>query len=452
MHEQLLAARIRIRRMLAQCHARQRAFVEDSAPRVASCCSRRAGKSVGLLVRHALVADQYPRETSVYINRSVAAGVDVLAPALRGLQRQGIDLQVTPRVLKGRTYWVWPNGHRLWIAGCKDRSEIDAFRGVPYPGVSIDEAQQFPYLSELVEDAIEPALLDYGGWLALNGTPSPIPVGLFFDASQGNRGWSSHHWTMLDNPYLPNASDWLAKLRERNHWTEAHPRYRREYLGEWVLDGDALVYQLTRERHGWIPVPLGTRHRALGVDLGSTGTTAFVVVTTVGGHPGYWVEHCEVLKGASVSQVCEAVRRLMASYDCYQAVVDAGGLGGAYVSEMATRYNIPAVAAKKTEKLAYIEHIRSDIGAGLMHVSDSAQDLWDEAAALQWSDDRSGYDDRMPDHCLDAMLYAWRSLLPEHAPEVVLPPEPGSADWYAREQREAKEQRRRQMALARRLR
>lgn len=447
---QALADRLWFRRLHDRCHAKQRGFVADDAPRVAACCSRRAGKSVGVLVRHALCALRYPRETSVYINRSVAAGCAVLEPALRGLQRAGVDCRITPKVLKGRTHWVFPNGHRLWIAGCKDRSEIDNFRGSPYPGVTIDEAQQFPYLEELVQDALEPALMDFHGWLTLIGTPSPIPIGLFFRASQGDDGWSSHHWTVVDNTYARNPVEWLASLRERNGWTESHPRYRREYLGEWVLDGDALVYPLQSARNGAAPMPDGPRMRTLGVDLGSTGTTAFVVVATVQGWPGYWVEHCSVLRGASVSRVCDEVRRLRDELDAYRVVVDAGGLGGAYVDELRTRYGIAAEAAVKQHKLAYIEHIRSDILAGLLHVSPAAQDLWDEAASLQWDDDRRGYDDRMPDHCLDALLYAWRALRPEREADHTPPPQPGTPEWYDREAREARAARQKQVQRARR--
>lgn len=439
-----IARAARRARMLRACHAPQRAFVLDESARVAACCSRRAGKSVGILVRHAMLADRYPRETSVYIGRSVAAGLEVLGPALRGLERAGIDLKITPRVLNGRTYWVFPNGHRLWIAGCKDRHEVDNFRGTPYPGATIDEAQQFAYLPELVQDALEPALLDFGGWLTIIGTPSPIPVGMFFDASRGS-GWSSHHWTLLDNPHLPDPARWLERMRERNGWTEQHPRYRREYLGEWVLDGDALVYPLDATRNAWVPQPDGERIRVLAVDLGSTGTTALCIVSTVRGTPGYWVEHVETMHGASVSQVCQAVARLRDAWSAWRVVVDAGGLGGAYVSELNIRYGVNATAARKSDKLAYIEHIRSDITSGLLHVTPAAVDLWDEASTLQWNEDRLGYSDRMADHCLDAMLYGWRYLRPEHTQELPDEPEPGSPEWHAREAARAREARQRQV-------
>lgn len=154
--------------LLRACHPKQRAFVCDRSGRVVACCSRRAGKSTAVLVRHALTALEYPRETSFYINRSVAAGIDVLSPALRGLQRAGVELGIRPSVRNGRTYWVFPNGHRLWIAGCRDRGEIDNFRGQPPAACSVDEAQQFTFLQELIEEALEPGLLDLGGWLALD--------------------------------------------------------------------------------------------------------------------------------------------------------------------------------------------------------------------------------------------------------------------------------------------
>lgn len=433
--------------LLDCCHAAQLDFVADSSPRVAACCSRRAGKSVGVLVRHAITALRYPGEMSVYIGRSVAAARDVLEPAMRALQRSGVDIQARPWS-KGRTYWRFPNGHRLWLAGCNDRRAIDDFRGTPFCDATIDEAQQVPFLTELLDEAIEPALLDFQGWLALIGTPSPVPAGLFFEATQGNYGWKKHHWTALDNPFLGDVKSWLEGVRLRHGWTAATPRYRREYLGEWVLDGEALVYPLTRERNGYGDggLPAGTRARVLGVDLGSSGTTALVVVTTVQAQPGYWVEHCETARGLSVSDVCERVRRLSAEWSPYRVVVDAGGLGGAYVHELQTRHHIAATAAKKTEKLAYIEHLRSDILAGLLHVRLDAQELWDEAAVLQWEDDRQGYDDRLPDHCLDALLYAWRSLLPERERIETPPLVPGSPEWMDAEARRAKAQRARLVA------
>ena len=128
-----------------------------------------------------------------------------------------------------------PNGSSLWLSGCDDRSEIDKFRGQPFKRALIDEAQKYgPWLRELITESIDPGLADLQGTLALSGTPSPTPIGYFYEVTTGGvKGYApAHHWTVLDNPYMPHARAYLEEQRELNGWTEDSPTYRREWLGE----------------------------------------------------------------------------------------------------------------------------------------------------------------------------------------------------------------------------
>jgi hypothetical protein len=58
--------------------------------------------------------------------------------------------------------------------GCKDETEAEKIRGIdPAPRlVVLDEAQAFkPYVQSLVEDALEPMLIETKGTMVLIGTP-----------------------------------------------------------------------------------------------------------------------------------------------------------------------------------------------------------------------------------------------------------------------------------------
>ena len=434
------------------CHAKQRRFVEDAARRVSACCSRRAGKSVGILARHLLDGLAHPGEMSVYVNRSVAAGRDVLEPALRALQRQGLSMKVKPWK-PDRLYWVLPNGHKIWIAGCADRPSIEDFRGQPFTSATVDEAQQFSFLGELLDEAIEPALLDFNGALTLIGTPGLFPTGRFFESSNSQAGYSAHHWTVLDNSFMrTDPAAFLEQTLKNHNWTEQTPKFVREYKGQWVADLDSAVYPYSKTKNAWVEMPGGNRRRVLAVDLGSTGTSAFVIIATVENQPGFWIEHIETAKGLGVSDVCSKVRDLRARFSATQIVMDAGGLGGAYISELGSRWSLHAEAAVKTNKRAYIEEIRDDILAGRIYLPETGapKEFWDEVSVLSWNDAHTKYEDDLPDHICDAILYGWRALVPQK--RVAEAPVQGSPEWYRAEEARMLKEAQARLAKQRKLR
>jgi hypothetical protein len=411
----------------------QRAFVGDQAPRVAALCSRRAGKSHALAAWYLLGGLLEPGGLSLYVTRTASLAREVLWDgALASLGRGVCELELR----QGQYYAALRNGHRIWLGGCSDRTEVDRYRGPRYRRAAVDEAQSLPWLAELLEEAVEPALLDHRGQLRLTGTPGPIPAGPYYDATSGGGGWSVHHWTMRQNTHLGDVEDWLQRLRSERGWTDRTPRYRREYLGEWVLDAESLVYPYHPSRNQWLDdLPPGTVRTALGVDLGSTGTSAIVVVSTVVGLPDVYVRSAETRTGLSVSQLAVWVQSQAREWSATRVVVDAGGLGGAYVDELRSRYGVQAEAAEKTAKSAAIAGLSGDLTSGVLRVDPRrCRPLIEEWAGLVWDDVASAragrpvYSDRLPDHASDACLYAWRAVRPLYRPERE-PPREGSPEW-----------------------
>lgn len=426
--------------LLAGLTAQQHAFVGDQAPHVAALCSRRAGKTHALAVWYLLGALREPGGLSLYVARTASQARELLWDG--ALRQLGGGL-ATLTVRQGQHYVQVAGGHRIWLGGCSDRTEVDRYRGYRYRRCAVDEAQSLPWLEELLADAIEPALLDYRAQLRLTGTPGPVPAGPYYDATTGS-SWSVHRWTMRENPHLGDVEPWLAQLRSSRGWTERTPRYRREYLGEWVLDRDALVYPYQAALSQWLgDLPEGRVSTVLGVDLGSSGTSAVVVVSTVAGDPRVWIRRAETRTGLSVSALAVWVQQTAREWQATRIVVDAGGLGGAYVDELRERYGVYAEAAEKSAKAAAIAGMAGDLASGTLLVAPrQCRVLLDEWSALTWDDEASAragrpvYSDRMPDHASDAALYAWRAARPVYRPERE-PPREGSPEWEAEQRARA---------------
>jgi hypothetical protein len=430
----------------------QAAFVADKAKKKAAICSRRAGKTEGVASWLLDGADSCPGGMSVYIARSRNNARLILWNTLVRMNRR-LDLGLRFREIDQQLIVETPNEHRIWLSGCKDRSEIDKFRGIGGTRVAgirraaIDEAQAFPeWLPELVDDVLEPALLDQDGELCMVGTPAPIPAGLFYTATTGDGGplWSTHHWTVLANPFIPHAGTWLADKRDRNKWDDKHPTYVREWLGQWVLDRGALVYPYDSAINSFLELPEGEWLFGLGVDLGyDVNGTAFVAVAFRRNHPEIYVLECETWT-ALIPTAIEA--HILAWEHRYKKergrgfssiLADAGGLG-VMVTQQMRENGIPVEDIKKTDKRGHIELVAGDLKSGTIKIHPhGARKLLQEIQVLPWDEDHEAPDERFQDHAADAFLYACRGVRPWYRPEQE-EPKPGSPEWYAREQRKWK--------------
>jgi len=393
----------------------QRRMVESQAQRLAVCCSRRSGKSQGIArwLYQGGLSD--PGGLSVYVGRTKGLARMVCFSAYEEM-RSRWGLEFASREVDGQLMVELPNRHTIWLAGCKNAAEAGKFRGPKYRRFAWDEAQLAgTWLESVIEEDIDPALLDKRGELLLSGTPAPVPEGYFYEASTALLGWERHHWTCRENPHLIDVEGYLrAKLR-RLGWTEDHPSFQREWLGLWVLDHDALVFRWDAGRNRGSP-PSGYKLRTcIGVDLGGTGTCAWSVLQNPVGLPEVYCVHVESHDAQGPSAVVARTEAILRNYPGAAVVVDAGGLGGAYVLEMRERYGLPAEPAEKSQRRAAIEVLRGDLASGTFCANPhQVGALLDEWSVLQWDEKRQNFDDRFPDHLSDATMYAHRKLRPAY--------------------------------------
>jgi len=205
----------------------QRELLDDPSRTKVAVCSRRAGKSYALSVLALDTAFKFESCLIPVISITRSQAKRIVWPVFQELDRSN---ELGLRFNASELSCTLPNGSQIFLTGASTEEEIQRLRGPKYPLVLVDEAQAFKaYLAELVSDVLEPAVLDYDGSIVLAGTPNQIRTGFFYDATQADSPWSVHHWTLLDNPHIPRAQEWLAERCKRYGWTESNPTYLREY-------------------------------------------------------------------------------------------------------------------------------------------------------------------------------------------------------------------------------
>lgn len=401
-------------------------FIKDPRKLKAALCSRRAGKThmaCSYVVAEAL---KRPNVSVPYVALTRGHAKRIAWKTLLEMTRP--YLKGEPNLTELRITLL--NGSDIFLAGANDEATAEVFRGQKFPLVILDECASFrSHFREMVEEVIEPALLDMNGTLALIGTPSAQLSGLFFDATtQKESPYSVHKWTVLDNPFVPHAQEWLNERMAERNWTQETPAYRREWLGEWCASTDSQVYAFSRELNiakSGIPSKLDY---ILGIDLGYDDETAFVVIGYRSDLKEMFVVETYAKSQMTITDIVRMIDELTSRYRSFTRIVaDTGGLGKQIAAEIRKRYGVAIFPAEKTQKAEFIQLLNDDLRSGRILVNPIEINFIEEILALQWDEEKEGRfieDPRFANHRTDAFLYAWResthylSKVPEIKPQV----------------------------------
>lgn len=413
----------------------QRSFVQDTAPLVLGSCSRRAGKSFGCAWKVCDTGQRFPGCTIPYITQARENARDIIWPPLQQLNAE-YDLRLEFNRNTGEVRS--PEGWRLILRGAGSIREMEKLRGQKFPLVIIDEAQVFgPDLKYMIEEVLEPAMLDYGtdAQMYMIGTPNAAKAGPFWERIRSGK-YPHHHWTVLDNPHIPDPRAFLEKKQREYGGKTA--KYLREYEGQWVRDTEGMVFRINEHLNlvdghnlsgiaGWTYV--------MGVDLGWR-KTAFVVLAYHPEMERVEVVFAEEFANLVTAKIAARIEQHIKTWDLAGVAVDAGGFGRTMTEDLKVTYAIPVVHAEKREKAATVERMNSDLQAGIMSLCvEGCPEMIEQVRMLQWDSEklvqnRMEFDDRFDDHMADAWLYGYRLCLHHGADWEETAPKHGSTEWY----------------------
>lgn len=413
----------------------QDAFIDDPAQFIAALCTRQAGKSNGLGGRFLKTMHKYPSSLCRYIALTRDSAKDIMWPVLEELHyRRNIQVDLVESKL---TMILKNNGARLRLYGADMKNFVRRLRGVKSPGTGVDEAQEFEpaHLKNLVDDILTPCMTFYSdGWLALTGTPGPIPRGMFFEITEhGQSDYSLHKWSLYDNPYLPNARDFVEKLKRKHKWADNNPTLLREWLGQWVLDLDSLLIRYNHDINHFERLDPKNWETVMGIDMGFNDADAIAILAWSENDPCTFLVDEFVMEKQGLSELVDQIQRLSKKYNVSKMVIDEGGLGKKLAEEMRRRHGIPVQPADKQRKFENVALLNDALRVGKFKAPKTSRFVEDSyKVQIDWektTPDRIVVKKGFHSDIIDAVLYAFREspAFAYQAPK--LGPKYGSKEW-----------------------
>jgi hypothetical protein len=374
----------------------QRRVLADKSRLRTLCCSRRAGKTA-ILARIIAITlmDSGFDEWTCFGARTLGIAKDIMWNELHALnERYSLAWKMNDSDLS----IVTARGGRFRLFGVNDRKSLEKVRGKKYRLVICDEASTYEeHLKFLIRDCFDPGTKDLDGGIILSGTPGYVKVGYWYEASQGIvKGWSNHHWTIRDNVYIDDVERKLRETREAFGYTEDHPTYITEYLGQWADNSSLLVCEYLQTRNNIDALPDGyslTWRHVIGMDYGSVDACAWVVIAVDPYSDERFVVHDYAESGLIVDESVEYTRKLVEKYQTTYVVCDPGGGGKPFYetfnAKHGERLQCQIRSAEKTDLLGRIRLLNAELRTGrLKFVASECAGVTGEMRRLLWKDER----------------------------------------------------------------
>ena len=262
-------------------------------------CSRRAGKSEGAVRKGGKKAMSTPGARVAYITLIRRNCKKYFFwPLLELFRRHGVGFDADQSDLIIKLH----NGSFVQAFSVSEMGDIETVLGDKWDLVIIDEAQSFrdDVIRELIERALLPQLVDRRGALDLLGTPPPAgEVGYFYETWAAGK-FKRYRWTLFENPWISTTE--IKELIDAVGLTPEHAIYKREYLGEFAVDPNSLVFEYQAGRNDIDALPFSIEkveeidravwRFSMGLDLGFQDRDAISVVGWRMDDPTHTVYEC----------------------------------------------------------------------------------------------------------------------------------------------------------------
>lgn len=412
----------------------QNAFINDPARYIDAQCTRRAGKTNGLALKYFKTMELHPKAQCIYLGLTLESAREIMWPVLQEVNEKH---QLGCTFLESKLTMKHPNGSSLKLFGADMKNFIKRLKGRKYPGVGIDEAQDFgSHLQSLIDDVLTPSIADYkDSWLALTGTPGPVPQGYFFDVTHNKKyGFSHHEWSLMDNPYMPDPESFLRDLIAKREWKDDNPTLLREWRNKWVLDVESLWVKYNEKVNHYQDLPKEHKwNYIMGIDIGYNDADAIAIIAWSDTSPNTYLVEEKITKKQGITELVEQIEQFSKKYDIYKMVIDTGGLGKKIAEEIIKRHKIPVEAADKARKQENVELLNDALRTGKFKAKSASQFAKDSyLVQIDWdksTPDRIVIKKKPHSDIIDAVLYAYKESYGFTHKEPTKAPVIGTKEW-----------------------
>lgn len=442
----------------------QSKFIHDPSKRKVLLGTRRSGKSYLLGLYLFKEAFEHPNSRCLYIGLTRESAkrimwLDVLHPIA-----EAFNIKATFN--KSDLVITLTNGSTIEVLGLDaNESEMRKVFGRKYLLAAADEAALYTInLRQLVYEVLGPAMIDNNGTIILAGMPSDIHSGMFYDLTNGQDSsdpgqwsqvdmdsegntfdtWSCHRWCASQNPRMKELFEAeITKMISESPGIEQSPWFLQGYRGRWAVNQSNLVYSYQSGRNDYqqLPVFYSGNHYILGVDLGWSDATSFIVSMWNDQDPTLYFIECFEQTKMDLLDVAEKIKEYESKYKFDKKVVD--GANKQFVESLRKRLGINLTPADKREKWEHQQLMNADFVAGKIKLSpkcsnlatcygkiirDPKSDIPRESMSChRWS--------HIPDAALYSYFYAYTYLSkrPEQGPVLYSP------EWYKKEESRMRE-------------
>ena len=206
-------------RVFKQLFKEQREVLLDNlVKRKCVMCSRRAGKTE-LNVRLLVKACAIPNSPCLYVNLTFANAINQTFDKIIDCAKS-IELPIQ-QSSKADGFIIFSNGSSITFKGNTNKAEADKTR----------------------------------------------TKNTYFEKAWNTKEWHNYHWTMFENPYIPDPEEQLEKICNEKGLTRDSDFIRREYFGEIAYDTEAQVFK-GYQTYESIPETFTPTDIVIGVDFG----------------------------------------------------------------------------------------------------------------------------------------------------------------------------------------
>ena len=319
------------------------AFVTDKSKRIAVCGTRRAQKSTNIAILLINQAIKFPNSSCLYAGLTFASAErimykDILVPIF---DRFHISVQYN----MSKKELHFDNNSIIYLYGLDSTPHQAAkLRGQKFSIASIDEIQDFDTtkLNEIIEGVLSMSLAQTNAQLILGGTPgSTIGEHLWKDINLNRKDfsyWELHNLDWKDNTAIEPSTGLricdaiqadIDEQINKNPLIVNTNAFKREVLGEWVLDETKLVYKynpnlnntnnisITNTKIGdkeWVFI--------LGVDFGYEHPSTLCTIAYHPFDPNTYVLESEGHSHWSLTELADRIHQLHSRYHYSHMIAD----------------------------------------------------------------------------------------------------------------------------------